>query len=204
MRCGALLYLLQSVNEFDYFNLNQDEYVASYMEGGSFGANDGFATVFNPGETGKMLLESSYGAALVETPWDRVTETYPTTTKPFLIRKFTSGIWDFTNSDGTSSAYLRRAIKLGDEDSIAGVTTAQTYKVTFNPNGGTVDTTSKEVAYGETYGVLPIPVRAGYTFVGWRGKNMAKIVTADNYSVVNYLDRTPFTFKVEGDTSNTL
>lgn len=41
------------------------------------------------------------------------------------------------------------------------------YTVTFDPNGGTVSTTTKTVTYGETYGELPIPVRSGYKFDGW-------------------------------------
>ena len=44
--------------------------------------------------------------------------------------------------------------------------------VTFDANGGVVATTSKEVITGQTYGTLPTPTRAGYTFVGWNGKNM--------------------------------
>lgn len=45
--------------------------------------------------------------------------------------------------------------------------TANTYTVTFNPNGGNVSTTSKEVTYDSTYGDLPNPTRTGYTFNGW-------------------------------------
>ncbi|MGF6989667.1 putative repeat protein (TIGR02543 family) [Lachnospiraceae bacterium PM6-15] len=41
------------------------------------------------------------------------------------------------------------------------------YTVTFNPNGGTVATSTKEVAKGLTYGTLPTPTRSGYTFKGW-------------------------------------
>lgn len=42
------------------------------------------------------------------------------------------------------------------------------YTVTFNPNGGTVSTTSKTVTYDSTYGTLPTPdAPAGYTFDGW-------------------------------------
>ena len=41
------------------------------------------------------------------------------------------------------------------------------YTVTFNPNGGSVSTTSKTVTYGATYGTLPSPTRIGYTFAGW-------------------------------------
>ncbi len=42
-----------------------------------------------------------------------------------------------------------------------------TYTITFNPNGGTVNPTTRPVSYGSAYGALPTPVRAGYTFDGW-------------------------------------
>ncbi len=45
--------------------------------------------------------------------------------------------------------------------------TANTYKVTFNANGGSVDTASKSVTYGGTYGTLPTPKRTYYSFDGW-------------------------------------
>ena len=44
--------------------------------------------------------------------------------------------------------------------------------VTFDPQGGTLQETSKNVITGEKYGTLPTPTREGYTFMGWRGKNM--------------------------------
>lgn len=44
---------------------------------------------------------------------------------------------------------------------------AKTYTVTFNANGGSVTTASKEVTYNSTYGTLPTPSRTGYTFNGW-------------------------------------
>ena len=47
--------------------------------------------------------------------------------------------------------------------------------VTFDPEGGSVDTTSKQVKFNSTYGELPTPTREGYTFKGWRGKNMLKL-----------------------------
>lgn len=47
------------------------------------------------------------------------------------------------------------------------VWTANTYTITFNANSGTVDTESKTVTYGSTYGDLPTPTRTGYTFDGW-------------------------------------
>ena len=44
------------------------------------------------------------------------------------------------------------------------------YKVTFNANGGTVTTTSKQVTRDKTYGTLPTPKRSGYKFLGWYTK----------------------------------
>lgn len=42
-----------------------------------------------------------------------------------------------------------------------------TYKVTFDPQRGTVDPTSKSVILDQSYGDLPEPTREGYDFVGW-------------------------------------
>lgn len=42
-----------------------------------------------------------------------------------------------------------------------------TYNVYFHANGGTVATDRKQVKNGRTYGVLPVPTRAGYSFAGW-------------------------------------
>lgn len=44
---------------------------------------------------------------------------------------------------------------------------ADTYTVTFNPQGGSVSPTSKSVTYNSTYGTLPTPTREGYEFLGW-------------------------------------
>jgi len=48
--------------------------------------------------------------------------------------------------------------------------TANKYTVTFKENGGDTlpsSSASKEVTYDSTYGTLPTPTRAGYTFDGW-------------------------------------
>ena len=43
----------------------------------------------------------------------------------------------------------------------------KSYKITFDANGGTSSTASKNVTFGGTYGTLPTPARTGYTFKGW-------------------------------------
>lgn len=39
--------------------------------------------------------------------------------------------------------------------------------VTFNPNGGTIDESTRGVEAGEVIGKLPVPARTGYQFDGW-------------------------------------
>jgi uncharacterized repeat protein (TIGR02543 family) len=41
------------------------------------------------------------------------------------------------------------------------------YAVTFNPQGGTVSPTCKDVTFDTAYGDLPLPLRVGYRFEGW-------------------------------------
>ena len=43
--------------------------------------------------------------------------------------------------------------------------TSQT--VTLNANGGSVEQTVKYAVHGQTYGVMPVPVREGHDFTGW-------------------------------------
>lgn len=45
--------------------------------------------------------------------------------------------------------------------------TANTYTLTYDPNGGSVSPSTKEILYGDEYGTLPTPTRPGYTFIGW-------------------------------------
>ena len=47
---------------------------------------------------------------------------------------------------------------------------ANTYEISFDPQGGTVDTTTQEVTYDGSY-TLPIPTREGYNFLGWYNGN---------------------------------
>ena len=57
--------------------------------------------------------------------------------------------------------------------------------VTFNANGGTVETNSKTVTVSSTYGVLPTPTREGYTFIGWKCSELP-----NEYQEVDYLKST--------------
>ena len=61
------------------------------------------------------------------------------------------------------------------------VWTAQSYTVSFDANGGSTATASKEVTYGSTYGTLPAATRTGYDFAGWyTEKEAGTAIIADN------------------------
>lgn len=45
--------------------------------------------------------------------------------------------------------------------------TPNKYTLTFNANGGTTDTASKQITYDSTYGELPTATKKGHTFLGW-------------------------------------
>ena len=64
------------------------------------------------------------------------------------------------------------------------------YTVTYELDGGIFDVTPpvKEVAYGDTYGELPIPTKEGYDFKGWNGKNKfnkSKYLRIENFNNSN-------------------
>ena len=70
---------------------------------------------------------------------------------------------------------------------------ANTYTITFNVNDGdNLENNTKDVVYAEKYGELPIPTRAGYTFVGWFN-SVSKEITAD--SIVDITENIVLTAK---------
>ena len=64
--------------------------------------------------------------------------------------------------------------------------TAVTYLVTFDPNGGSVNPTTKNVTYNTEYGTLPTPTRTSYTFDGWYTSvsGGTKVTSTTNYTNV--------------------
>ncbi len=76
--------------------------------------------------------------------------------------------YTFTSWTRTNGSMTDKVFKMGAEAaSLTANWKANTYVVTFNPNGGTTTTTSKNVTYDGTYGTLPTPTRTGYRFDGW-------------------------------------
>lgn len=73
-----------------------------------------------------------------------------------------------TKSDGSGTSYSSGgSYTANSAATLYAQWTANTYKVTFNANGGTTSTASKNVTYDSTYGTLPTPTKDGHTFKGW-------------------------------------
>lgn len=64
----------------------------------------------------------------------------------------------------------------------------ESYVVSFDYDGGTIEKKNKLVTYGETYGFLPDAKKEGYTFIGWYNENGQKIY--ENSKVTERVNQT--------------
>ncbi|MBO7683815.1 MAG: leucine-rich repeat protein [Kiritimatiellae bacterium] len=76
--------------------------------------------------------------------------------------------------------------------------------VTFDANGGMVPETDKCVAYDSQYGDLPVPIRMGYSFVGWtfNGKSVSSntvVFALDDHTLVAQWRVNQYTVAFDGN-----
>ena len=64
------------------------------------------------------------------------------------------------------------------------------YQISFNPNGGYIDTVEKSLTYEEVYGNLPTPIRNGYTFTGWYDSDGKIIKSTDIFKKLEHQELT--------------
>jgi len=62
---------------------------------------------------------------------------------------------------------VRNLTEAGKEITLYAKYAPNIYTITFNPNGGTITTPTKNVTYDSAYGTLPIPTKTDYDFLGW-------------------------------------
>jgi len=111
----------------------------------------------------------SFNANGGTTPTSNKTVTYNSTygTLPTPTRTgYTFAGW-FTSASGGTQVTSSSPVSITSAQTLFAHWTANSYKVTFDANGGTTTTTEKNVTYDSTYGTLPSPTRTGYTFAGW-------------------------------------
>lgn len=73
----------------------------------------------------------------------------------------------FTEKDGGTEVTSATRMTTSKNHTLYAHWSVDSYKVSFNANGGTVSPTSKSVTYGSPYGALPTPTKEGYQFQGW-------------------------------------
>ena len=73
-------------------------------------------------------------------------------------------------ADGTKAS-AEDVFKAAGDVTVTAKWTVNTYTIRFDPNGGKVDVTEKQVIFGEKVGELPIPTKEGCTFAGWSDRD---------------------------------
>lgn len=123
-----------------------------------------------------------------------------------------------TKADGSETIYLDKAPVKNLTSKNNGTITlyaqwkADKYTVTFDANGGSVDTSEKKVTFDKTYGTLPTPKRKGFTFKGWytqptsgdRVKKGTTVSTAKNHSLYAHWTENEYTitYNANGGTTS--
>lgn len=75
-------------------------------------------------------------------------------------------VFAFTETDGGVFVVNRKLVSIAQS-------------ITFDPDGGTVDTPVKDYLLGAKYGSLPKPERTGYTFEGWFTEEGIEVSSSD-------------------------
>lgn len=58
------------------------------------------------------------------------------------------------------------------------------FKITFDPNGGSVDKTEMTAFVGQSLGTLPVPSRTGHNFAGWFDNNGVQVTETSSFAAV--------------------
>lgn len=116
-----------------------------------------------------VTLNPNGGGVTSNTKTVKVGETYGSF--PTAARTGYTFIGWFTSADGGRQIISTTKVETESNHTLYAHWSANEYRVTFDPNGGSVIPAFKSVEYKATYGSLPTPTKAGYTFTGWRDKN---------------------------------
>ena len=78
----------------------------------------------------------------------------------------TFGGW-FTGPNGTGRQITATSLVESGDGALYAYWIPETYRISFDANGGSVDEASRQVVFGHALGALPVPSYAGHTFQGW-------------------------------------
>ncbi len=118
------------------------------------------------GATYVVTFDANGGTVSTTSKDVKYASTYGTLPTPTAPTGYTFKGW-YTATTGGTQVTASTTVTTASPHTLYAQWNGIKYTVTFDANGGTVSTTSKEVTYGSTYGTLPTPIRNGYTFKGW-------------------------------------
>ena len=81
----------------------------------------------------------------------------------------------FTGKSGGSPVSTSTTVTQSSDHTLYAHWSANIYTVSLDANGGSASSSSKTVAFDDTYGDLPTPSRTGYSFDGWFNGNGTQI-----------------------------
>ena len=121
-----------------------------------------YQITFNPGENG-IVTETTR-----EVTYGQTYGTLPTPTRP----GYTFTGWTDPEGNEITGSDI---VDITSDTTLTAKWLGAEYTITFDPDGGEIDTTSKKVRNEGTYGTLPTPTKPGYTFTGWYDPDGNKI-----------------------------
>ena len=96
---------------------------------------------------------------------------YNISTATFTLKNPTRTGYTFTGWTGSNGSVAQTSVSISSgstgNKSYTANWSINTYTLTFDPNGAFVNPNNKQVVYGQPYGTLPTPSKAGYIFQGW-------------------------------------
>jgi len=173
-----------TASDIQYFHPDLADYYVFYQDGSYFKLGYYYLVTYN--ENGGS------GAPASQKKISNVPLTLSSTTP--TRSGFTFQYWN-TAANNSGTSYSSGASYAGNAAlTLFAIWSANTYTVTYDPNGGSVDPVSQVKLYGSTYGKasdgtgdapMPIPTLAGHTFSGWytAASGGTKITDSDTVSI---------------------
>ncbi len=162
------------------------------LQGNAFGHCGGISEV-KISDTVEQIhgsaLDFKYDAANAEDQTFFIPPSVYYLTRDSLTPRFAQQVeWPAHTIQGIKGSYASNATKIQNTWKFEEVT--YNSKAVFDASGGKVDTTSKELVKGQSFGLLPTPKLAGWTFKGWYSDDKFKrkvvsttIVNKDSYTL---------------------
>ena len=162
------------------------------LQGNAFGHCGGVSEVKIPDTVEQIhgsALDFKYDASNAKDQTFFIPPSVYYLTRDSLTPRFANQVeWPAHTIQGIKGSYASNATKIQNTWKFEEV--AYNSKAVFDASGGKVDTTSKELVKGQSFGLLPTPKLAGWTFKGWYSDDKFKrkvvsttIVNKDNYTL---------------------